>query len=57
MVLALHHIPKLEAGIPTEVTINQAFDLIASPIKPKRNLSKKVTDRRAGEIMVFRLDI
>ena len=51
--LSLHQIPKAEEGIPTEVTTNQAFDLIASPIKPERALSKRVTARRAREIRVL----
>ena len=52
-VLSLHQIPKAEEGIPTEVNMNQGFDLIASPIKPKRALSKRIADKRAGEIMVL----
>ena len=55
--LSLHQIPKAEEGIPTEVTTNQTFELIASPIKPERDLSKRVTARMAGEIRVFRLAI
>ena len=51
--LSLHQIPKAEEGIPIEVTKNQAFDLIASPIKPERALSKRVTTRRAGEKRVL----
>ena len=54
--LSLHQIPKVEEGIPIEVTKNQAFDLIASPIKLERALSKRVTARRVGEIRVFKLD-
>ena len=57
VLLALCQIPKVEEGIPTEVTTNQAFDLIASPIKLERALSKRVTARKAKEIRVFRLDI
>ena len=46
--LSLHQIPKAEEGIQIEVTTNQDFDLIASPIKPKRALSKRVTAMRDG---------
>ena len=56
-VLSLRQIPKAEEGIPTEVTTDQAFDLVASPTKSERALSKRVITRRYGEIMVFRLDI
>ena len=52
-VLSLHHIPKVEEGIPIKVTTNQAFDLIAIPIKPERDLSKMVIARRAREIRVL----
>lgn len=38
--LSLHQIPKAEEGNPTEVTKNQDFELIASPIKLERALSK-----------------
>ena len=55
--LALHQIPKGEEGIPIEVTIDQAFDLIASPIKSERDLSKRFIARSTGEIRVFRLDM
>ena len=55
--LSLRQIPKAEEGIPTEVTTNQAFDLIASPIKSKRALSKRVTTKRARAIRFFMLDI
>ena len=51
--LSLHQIPKAEEGIPTEVTTNQAFDLIASPVKSVRALSERVTARRVGEIRVL----
>ena len=51
--LSLHQIPKDEEGIPTKVTTNQAFDLIASPIKPERALSKRVTVMRNGAIRVL----
>ena len=47
--LSLHRIPKAEEGIPIEVTTNQAFDLIASPIKMERALSKRVIAKRVGE--------
>ena len=43
-------IPKAEKGIPTEVTTNQDFDLIASPIKSERALSEKVTTRRVEKL-------
>ena len=55
--LSLRQIPTAEEGIPTEVTTDQAFDLISSPTKSERALSKRVTTRRVGEIRVFRLDI
>ena len=51
--LSLHQIPKAEDGIPIEVTINQDFDLIDSPLKLERALSKRVTARRAREIRVL----
>ena len=55
--LALRQIPKAEEGIPTEVTTEQDFDLVASPTKSEMALSKRVTTRRVGEIRVFWLDI
>ena len=39
--LPLHQIPKAEKGIPTEVTTNQDFELVASPTKSERDLSKR----------------
>ena len=57
LMLALCQIPKAEEGIPIEVTIDQDFDLIASPIKSERDLSKRVTTRRVRGIKVFRLDM
>ena len=57
LLLSLRQIPKVEEGIPIEVTTDQAFDLIDILIKSERALSKRVTTRRDGAIRVFRLDI